>query len=422
MCLVLWPAPRPPGRRLRRQQPRDRRLRRRVWLLAGAPGRLTIRGRAAGHDRRLQQRQARHRGGPRLHAAAARQGRHRPAVAALTVLVAGRDPRRRRPQRVDPGHLEFVGRVEAVHLHGLLPVAVVVPHPDADELEELLAAVRAALVDQVLADRVALRVQDVHVPRVVLHAEENPQRDAAALVEHFATFHVVRVPLLVVLGKHRPALVGPPGHGLTEVVRQNRVCDLVRQYAVEQLPGLAEDVHLLGHHARPAVGAGPEGEGRGPAGLLQGDLHLQRALLRPARHLVAEPVERLLLAVVLGGLAELPGEFLGRGVHHEVLGGVSFAGRNRPDGEEQQDERKGGGPARRHSVGPPVPARAQPRPPRPVTSAVMASAGSGREARSGGRGSEKGARRPTSLGASQVYTQRPCHDEARCFRRRPRER
>ena len=73
------------------------------------------------------------------------------------------------------------------------------------------------------------------------------------------------------------------------------------------------------------------------AGAAELDCHLERARLRPVRHFAAEPLDGLLLAVVLGGLGELLGHLRRRRLDEEVGRPVLGAGR-RDDAEENEDD------------------------------------------------------------------------------------
>ena len=105
---------------------------------------------------------------------------HRIAGSAwATSLRFRRPPASAAGERLDPRLLQLIHALVPVHLaHRLFPVPVVVPHAEADELEELRPP---AVVHQVVADRIPLGVDHDHVPRVFLEREQHPQADAAAL-------------------------------------------------------------------------------------------------------------------------------------------------------------------------------------------------------------------------------------------------
>ena len=82
---------------------------------------------------------------------------------------------------------------------------------------------------------------------------------------------------------------------------------------------------------------------------LSGDeLDAQRAAGRPLRHLAAQPLLGLLLAVLLGHVAELPGEFGRRRVGAEVVGVVRRGGRDR--GRDEHRNEREDVPTKSHSL------------------------------------------------------------------------
>ena len=80
-------------------------------------------------------------------------------------------------------------------------------------------------------------------------------------------------------------------------------------------------------------------ERRRPARPFHVDRHVERTRLRPGRHLVAEPLQRLLPAIVLGVLADLLGDLGRRGVDEEVGGLILGPERAERRAEDQENGR-----------------------------------------------------------------------------------
>src|SRR5262249_46619547 len=117
--------------------------------------------------------------------------------------------------------------------------------------------------------------------------------------------------------------------------------------AIQELLRLAANFHPLRRDDSAAV-LRAEGEGGGPAGRAHRDLNLQRAFLRPRRHLAAEPFDTLFFAVILGHLAELAGTFRG-GRFDDEVGSLEVGGAGGGRGEPDECEREGE-PTKRHSL------------------------------------------------------------------------
>ena len=120
---------------------------------------------------------------------------------------------------------------------------------------------------------------------------------------------------------HRGAgtLIGPAGQRAAEVAGKNRVRDFVRQHGVEDALLAALDRHRPVEHL-----AAVEHEARRAAGAeVLGDLRRDRAGAAPAGQRTAGPLDRERVAILLGGIADPPGQEFGRRVDDEVGGAMS---------------------------------------------------------------------------------------------------
>ena len=179
------------------------------------------------------------------------------------------------------------------------PRPVLVLHAVGHECQERLLA---ALLDQPLGERMALRIERHHVLRIFLHRKHLAERNAAAGLQELDQHPLLLGDFAAMLDRRAGAFVGPAGQRLAEIRRENRVRHFVRQHRIEHPLARALNLHLPVEHF-----AAIEHEARRAAGAqVRRNLGVDRAGLRPGRHLFAEPFDRELLAATFRPCRRFP--------------------------------------------------------------------------------------------------------------------
>src|SRR5262249_42854364 len=119
---------------------------------------------------------------------------------------------------------------------------------------------------------------------------------------------------------------------MAEKIGKECVVSMQRKVSGEQATRLAIDVHVDAEDL-----AAVEGERGSAAGAVHGDGDAQRTRPAPGRHLLADPLLRLLTAIMFGPVADLLGELGGGRFDDEIRRAIGRPKRRQRGGQHESE-------------------------------------------------------------------------------------